>query len=268
MMAASDAARRQPDWTKRIRRAGELAERFPHAAEVLTFYRQVLELQQTISAAIASACPASPPGLTFREQLKASVVLPHLPALLSLMEKHGPSTLAKQAREIGRGSADQQIDVIERELTAPGSESFFARVLLQPYAEQLTSTHPPQPPGSAGSTCPLCGGRPQVAVLRPEGDGGKRFLLCSFCLTEWEFRRILCPVCGEEDYAKLPRYSAEDLIAVRVEACDTCHYYLKSVDMTIDGLAVPMVDEVATASLDLWASGHGYKKAELNIMGF
>lgn len=146
--------------------------------------------------------------------------------------------------------------------------SFFARVLLQPYAERLAGTRPAQPPGFAGSTCPTCGGRPQVAVLRPKGDGGKRFLLCSFCLTEWEFRRILCPICGEVDYSKLPRYSAEDLIAVRVEGCDTCHYYLKSVDMTIDGLAVPMVDEVATASLDLWASGHGYKKAELNIMGF
>jgi len=116
--------------------------------------------------------------------------------------------------------------------------------------------------------CPVCGSKPQVAVLRPEGDGGKRFLVCSFCLTEWEFRRILCPICGEEDYQKLPRYSAEDLVAVRVEACDTCKYYLKSVDMTVDGLAVPLVDEIATAPLDLWAAEHGYTKVTLNLMGF
>ena len=116
--------------------------------------------------------------------------------------------------------------------------------------------------------CPVCGARPQAAVLRPEGDGGKRFLLCSLCLTEWEFRRILCPVCGEEDYQKLPRYSAEDRAAARVEACDTCHFYLKSIDLTVDGHAVPLVDEVATVPLDLWAEEHGYKKAERNLMGF
>jgi formate dehydrogenase maturation protein FdhE len=55
---------------------------------------------------------------------------------------------------------------------------------------------------------------------------------------------------------------------VRVEACDTCHYYLKSIDLTVDGLAIPLVDEVATVPLDLWAGEHGYKKAEANLMGF
>jgi len=36
-----------------------------------------------------------------------------------------------------------------------------------------------------------------LGVLRPEGDSGKRFLVCSFCSLEWEFRRILCANCGE-----------------------------------------------------------------------
>ena len=128
--------------------------------------------------------------------------------------------------------------------------------------------YPPQPSGSAGSVCPICGGRPQAAVLRPEGDGGKRFLLCSFCLTEWEFRRILCPTCGEENHQKLPRYSADALDGIRVEACDTCQFYLKSIDLTVDGLAIPPVDEVATVTLDLWAIEHGYKKGQPNLMGF
>ena len=110
--------------------------------------------------------------------------------------------------------------------------------------------------------------KPQVAVLRPEGDGGKRFLVCSFCLTEWEFRRILCPICGEEDHTKLPRFAAEGVAAVRVEACDACKHYLKEIDMTVDGLAVPLVDEIATAPLDLWAAEHGYAKISRNLMGF
>ena len=52
------------------------------------------------------------------------------------------------------------------------------------------------------------------------GDGGQRSLICSFCLGEWEFRRIVCPGCGEEDPAKLPVYQAEQLEHVRVDACD------------------------------------------------
>ena len=31
--------------------------------------------------------------------------------------------------------------------------------------------------------------------------------------------------------------------------------------------AVPLVDEVAGASLDLWAREHGYEKIELNLVG-
>jgi len=140
--------------------------------------------------------------------------------------------------------------------------------LFQPLAEHLAVAQGTQLEGFSGSVCPLCSAKPQVAVLRPEGDGGKRFLVCSLCLTEWEFRRILCPSCGEEDYQKLPRYSAEDLAAARVEACDTCEYYLKSVDMTVDGHAIPLVDEIATVPLDLWAAEHGYTKISLNLMGF
>ena len=54
---------------------------------------------------------------------------------------------------------------------------------------------------------------------------------------------------------------------VRVEACDTCRTFLKSVDLTKNGLAVPEVDEVATLALDFWAAEHGYAKLQLNLLG-
>ncbi len=79
---------------------------------------------------------------------------------------------------------------------------------------------------------------------------------------------MLCPSCGEENHQKLPRYSAEDLKGIRVEACDTCHFYVKSIDLTVDGRAVPLVDEVAFATLDVWATEHSYKKVQPNLMGF
>jgi len=50
-------------------------------------------------------------------------------------------------------------------------------------------------------------------------------------------------------------------------ACDTCGHYLKGVDLTRLGVAVPIVDEVAGAPLDAWAREHGYEKIELNLVG-
>ncbi len=261
-------------WSKRIERAMDLAAQHPGTVEVLAFYRRILEFQRTLYDGISSRpAPAVKHWPAFREQLDVDTALQQLPALLVLVQKSGPSKLAKQAMEIGQTSSEQQRQVLHDFLFAPegdetAANSFFARVLFQPQAESLAASPAAELAGFSGSVCPVCGARPQVAVLHPEGDGGKRFLVCSFCLTEWEFRRILCPVCAEEDYQKLPRYSAEDLVAVRVEACDTCKYYLKSVDMTVDGLAVPLVDEVATAPLDLWAAEHGYKKISRNLMGF
>jgi len=104
-------------------------------------------------------------------------------------------------------------------------------------------------------------------VLRPEGDGAKRFLICSLCATEWPFRRILCPSCSEENVEKLAVYTTNEFNHVRVEACDACHSYIKTLDLTKNGLAVPVVDELATIPLNLWAQEHGYTKLRTNILG-
>jgi FdhE protein len=261
-----------PDWGKRIQRAVDLAERHPGTAEVLGFYRRILEFQKALyDETSARGAPALDIARPFRERLDVDIAAKHFPALLALVQKAAPSKLAQEAAKIGGASPEQRRQMLHDFLADGldvGPDSFFARILFQPLAEHLAAPQATQLAGFSGSVCPVCGARPQVAVLHPEGDGGKRFLVCSFCVTEWEFRRILCPTCGEEDYQKLPRYSADDLPAVRVEACDTCKYYLKSVDMTVDGLAVPLVDEIATAPLDLWAADHGYMKISSNLMGF
>lgn len=262
---------RRSEWDRRVRRAADLSERYSYAAEILAFYRKILEFQHAIYQQVSSpSASVDTVAGGLRQQLDAEVCLRHLPVLLELVEHDGTAKLQQDARELAALGSEQQRRVIEALLASPLEKpySFFARALFQPYAESLAATYPPQPPGSAGSVCPICGGRPQAAVLRPEGDGGKRFLLCSFCLTEWEFRRVLCPTCAEENHEKLPRYSADGLDGIRVEACDTCQFYLKSVDLTVDGLAVPLVDEVATVTLDLWATEHGYKKVAPNLMGF
>jgi FdhE protein len=164
--------------------------------------------------------------------------------LRALIERAGPPALAEAARH----------------RTEP-AESFIARLVRR---IQTTPRHPVVP-GFTRNTCPSCGALPVAAVLRPEGEGAKRHLLCSLCLTEWEFRRMLCPQCGEESHQKLPVYTSNEFPHIRVEACDTCKHYLKAIDLTVDGRAVPEVDELAAVALDLWAAEHGYVKIAPNL---
>jgi formate dehydrogenase maturation protein FdhE len=42
---------------------------------------------------------------------------------------------------------------------------------------------------------------------------------------------------------------------------------LKTVDLTKAGLAIPVVDELATIPLDLWARERGYEKLQINLLG-
>jgi len=106
-----------------------------------------------------------------------------------------------------------------------------------------------------------------VGVFRGEGDGAKKSLICMLCAHEWNFRRIYCPACGEEREPQMAFYSAPEIAHVRVDVCDTCHTYLKTIDLTKTGLAVPIVDELATIPLDLWAREHGYHKLQINLLG-
>jgi len=258
----------RPDWEKRIRRAQELAAEYPAAAQVLVFYSEVAAFQKQVFEAAAAENLHADAMQPLAAPLIVPVALKRFPALLELVDKKGPPGLAQAARELRLRGPDAWRALLD---SAPDgtdfARRFFARACLQPVAEYLAFDSKAQFSGYTGSLCPVCGGRPQLGVLRPEGEGGKRSLVCSRCATEWDFRRILCPNCAEEDNAKLPRFSADEFPHVRVEACDTCKRYLKSVDLTINGLAVPLVDEIAAASLDLWAGEHGYEKIELNLMG-
>jgi len=224
-------------WDKRIARAAELEQSWPPAAELLRFYRHVAE-----------ACwPA----------------LPSLEPLLQLVSREAPLPLA-QAAEALLGTPDRWQSVVESPTTP--AEVFFSRAFNQPHQE-LLARRSTASRTSVQPLCPFCGSKPLVAVLRSEGDGAKRSLLCSLCFTEWDFRRLLCPNCGEEDKDKLPVYIAKEFPHIRVEACDACRTYIKSVDLTSNGLAVPEVDELASISLDLWAAENGYSKIQTNLFG-
>jgi FdhE protein len=243
-------------WDRRIERADELAARHPFAAEALSFYARIAGFQKSLYASLENSRGS------LRGELELSILLPWFPTFLSLIESIAPPPLARSATGL-RSEVLEEFWRGGEQLT--DAETLIAWTFLQPYAEHLADHVGPAETQAA--LCPRCSRRPQAGVLRPLGDGAKRSLICSLCATEWDYRRIVCPACGEEDVNKLPVYVAEELGHVRVEACDTCHHYIKTIDLTKDGRAVPVVDELAAIPLSLWASENGYTKLSPNLLG-
>ncbi|HVT58607.1 MAG TPA: formate dehydrogenase accessory protein FdhE [Thermoanaerobaculia bacterium] len=265
-------------WDKRIQRAQELASKHPFAAEGLRFYERIAGFQKSLYSRVEEArgtvMTARLPG-ALREEFDLSILLPRFAPFLSLIAESAPPPLSQAAAELGAAGVARWQDLLVEfwqagadsapDLTA--AEALIAWTFLQPYAEVLADHSERPAADGTPNVCPLCSGRPQVGVLRPEGDGAKRSLICALCATEWGYRRIVCAACGEEGVDKLPVYVAEELKHVRVEACDTCRHYLKTIDLTKDGRAVPVVDELAAIPLNLWAAEHGYAKLSANLLG-
>ncbi len=178
------------------------------------------------------------------------------------------SEAAEQLTAPNKGAHSAQVDSRPR-----GNDDdrrlgrFVALALLQPYVEYLAARADTATPVVRRPICPYCGSKPLAGVLRPEGDGAKRSLVCSFCYREWDYLRLACPACEESRDDKLCVYVASQFEHVRVETCETCRAYIQTVDLTKDGLAVPEVDELAAIPLTLWAEERGYAKISPNSLG-
>ena len=240
-----DRARAQNEWQRRIARAQDIGAHYSFAAEILGFYVAIARFQEKFygelgRSSAAAGCVASDPA-AFVRPLPPELA-GRFRALLSVVEQNGPGPLREAAHELRDGGEDSHFQLLtvfwngsETGALQPGPNDFFARAFLQPYAARIRSLSNRRWSGPTPFLCPFCKRKPGLGVLRPLGDGGQRSLVCSFCLAEWEFRRIVCPGCGEENYAKLPVYTAEELKHVRVEGCDSCRSYIKTVDLTKSG---------------------------------
>lgn len=258
-----------PGWPARAARAFDLTSKVPAAGELLRFYSNVAEFEGQICERVSRQARADA-DRPLRGQLDLDLLSPFVPELFRITEAHGPVQLAEAARELRVAGENKwrevQMDYIAGLEPLNHIDQFFARACVEPYAEHLASQIPLRHPQTSGA-CPVCTGKPLLGVLRPEGEGARRSLVCSFCLTEWEFRRVVCPACGEEGHDKLPVYTTGEFPHIRIESCDTCRHYLLAVDLSRNGLAVPLADEISAAALNIWAGEKGYQKIALNLLG-
>lgn len=286
-----------PTWDSKIERCKVLAQRYPFAVEILDFYQRILTFQKGLyeelkgrrdrPLGLSNEGRFNPPE-TESLQLKKGleVLLPFSSSLLGIA-KEGPPLLVTVAKEVsswGQLGWESLLEEFQRTTYRQQPIFFFPRTLLQPYLQlaleseslQYASDNPEQKEtaeimethdGSGPATCPFCGHRPQAGLLYPLDNASQRLLICSFCHGEWPYKRLSCPGCTESDKTKLPYFVAEEYPAVRLDVCDTCRQYIKTIDMGKDLDAVPVVDELATVPLDLWARDRGYIKLELNLAG-
>lgn len=131
---------------------------------------------------------------------------------------------------------------------------------LEVYCEQLREKIDPEQ--WAGGVCPVCGSFPFFAALR--GEEGKRWLICPDCSMEWNFERLKCPFCSNDDHKKLSYFSPEHDPHYRVMLCKACKRYIKTADFRATVYEViPEVEHLATLHLDIIAQKEGFKTEDV-----
>ena len=258
-------------WQRRIQRARDLIESHEFAAEMLGFYVHLASFQEELQRDLDRALPeqaitVSPEEIGHKE---LATLDSRFDPFLSVVQKHGSQLLADLARELRSSGNDHWIDLLQdawRVNSPSAAREFLAQAFLQPYAELLRSRASLSRREVKYASCPFCHRKPGLGVLRQMGEGAARSMVCGFCAAEWDFRRLVCPGCGEEDDKKLPVFTASEFDFIRVECCESCKTYIKTIDLTKNGRAEPLVDELASAPLDLWAREHGYAKLHPNLL--
>jgi FdhE protein len=123
-------------------------------------------------------------------------------------------------------------------------------------ADQLSSYLNQSEPWLLGY-CPVCGSAPILSILE---DEGARSLTCSFCWYKWSVKRLYCPFCKNSDSKLLHYLFSEEEKDVRVDLCDNCKKYIKTVDARrADRTIYPPLEQISTLHLDIKAREEGFE---------
>jgi FdhE protein len=237
--------------------------------EPLRFAAGLYRVQGLLAGELEQAHAREP--LTGSLEKDSGRFLDRIGSVLAYAAEEGPELLAAEA--LAR-QADLPSTASSRLLVAwtgdrPAAEDYLSRTILRPYAETLRALQTPPDRLHRQGRCPFCGGPPWIGVRRDAGEmeGARRLLGCSLCGLEWSFQRVVCPSCFEEDPYKLPMFRSDAHPTVRIEACETCRRYVKSIDLSEDARPIPEVDDLVSLSMDLWAAEQGWTRVEPGLAG-
>src|SRR5438270_4810750 len=278
-------------WPLRRERAIELASRYPHAGEMLRLYQALIPVQERAYLEALSNNFPPPVGEGRLGAVAALAAERVAPSIVDVTVSAGPPRLRDGV--ISVFSTANLVEMVQRwlEFSSPSGrqggglnpfETYLARASASPLLEASsssplkslsphkshTSQESPSPSGGGsgwgqdgGSSCPICGGSPQLSYFAVSGEAlvtGPRYLVCSRCANNWIFSRMTCASCGESTGTKLPIYQEQERSPhVRVDGCQTRKKYLLTFDLRRETRHVPIVDEIAALPLDLFARDQG-----------
>jgi FdhE protein len=271
------------------KRARQLKEKRPGYGEMLDFYVKVKEAQVASRASLKMdpiklnrELRDRPTGEGFSliqkedfpVDIEASISLFH--ALCRIAKTANPH-MAEQGEKINKLLNDNKMD-LKKLLTGGGKEltgeqvaaelgsdtqvlSFLIQNSIRPSIEagmeQLRGKLEPET--WRKPHCPVCGSLPSLNLLK--GEGGKRYSLCSYCGCQWRIDRLSCAVCGNKEQGSLNYFYGEGEEAYRIDLCDTCHHYIKTIDYRNLETSDPSLEDLATLHLDVVAAQKGFKRS-------
>lgn len=249
-------------WSRRRRRAAELQERYPFAAEVLTLYRALLDVQEEAAEAAVAESPAEPVAWAAAEIA---------PRVVAASVEAGPPLLAEAtAARLQGGGIEEVLTAWLRGGDLEPADRYLGRATMAPLLEGLPGVRALCAAETGG--CPACGGPPQLSWLSASGESlvaGRRSLQCARCHGSWTVPRAACAGCGElvAVHAEASGQEPPVFPHLRIETCEDCRQYVIGVDLGKDPRAVPEVDELAAIPLALYAAEQGLTKLASNLMG-
>ncbi|MBN2159165.1 MAG: formate dehydrogenase accessory protein FdhE [Spirochaetes bacterium] len=198
--------------------------------------------------------------------------------LAALVSKHHPGLLLDELagamaddvgalREIMESFFSMDNDTIStlalRYKTGTEEYVFMLSNILRPFMVALREkTGETTAPSESERLCPFCGYYPDMSILGGGEDGG-RFLQCALCEHRWPYKRIACTICGTEDASRLEYLSSEKDRRYRIDVCDKCGGYIKTVQLERkeDPDAWDLaVENILTARLDSAAIQKGFRR--------
>ena len=150
--------------------------------------------------------------------------------------------------------------MVDATSTPPDIQVLLLQTILTPFYQKQIAPYRAwfDPATWRRSICPMCGSEPRMARL--SGENGQRFLACFLCRTEWRFDRLRCPFCEKGEQPQLRYFTLDGDQAHRVDCCDHCHRYIKTVDERVLGYPTNLlVEDVITAPMEGLAREHGFQ---------
>ncbi|GEM_PF-2709611 len=265
--------------------AQDIYGRLPALRQIVDSYLQVFILQEMFAA--DQKAPAGPPPERdgFRPDYDLQACR-NLLLELGRLDFDGNQALTQSGAKVaasvtsGRLSARELFDtVIARD--PAGLEKLAAGLDMDPALLGFWGYHGLRPTlvqaaadladqadgrqaGQPSGTCPVCGAAPALAAL--EQDGSRR-LYCSFCWSHWRIKRLACPFCEKDSGNAHHYFYDESLPGWRVDFCQGCRRYIKTVDLRkLPRFFYPPLENIASLPLDLKAEQENLHPASTGWM--